>query len=543
MTPSLLDTALNSHSRVHTDLPRSELIRHVLERREAIETDSGALATWVESDSTRRRPTDTFIVQDGASVENVDWDSPAANPISPEKFETLWQHACDLLGKKSDVFVAHHQVGADSRYALPVRTISDRTLSVLFADNMFRAVDPTLAASVLADKNFDLLVLPWDRIDPGTLRPDGDAAVVMDFENNRGLILGSAYLGSIKKLLFTVMNYHLPTHGILPLHCSANLGSDDRSALLLGLSGTGKTTLSADATRALIGDDECGWGDDGVANFENGCYAKLIDLDPEREPEIYRIAFGETQPVHENGVIIENAMMYPDGRFDLHDRRLTANSRTSYPLSRLQNFVPDSRGGHPRTILFLTADANGVLPPVARLDEASAMLWFLMGYTSKLAGTETGITEPRSTFSRFFGEPFMPRHPEDYAQLLREKMTHHGTDVFLINTGWSGGPYGTGSRMDIHVTRAIVEAALSGALHDVEYRDDTRFRLAVPTSCPGVDAQVLNPKNTWDDPTAFELRADRLAADFATHFEKNFAGLSSEIRAALPCTQKKHPMK
>jgi phosphoenolpyruvate carboxykinase (ATP) len=333
-----------------------------------------------------------------------------------------------------------------------------------------------------------------------------------------------------------VMNYVLPGEGILPLHCSANEGPRGDSALLLGLSGTGKTTLSADPSRALLGDDEHGWDEHGIANFENGCYAKLIDLDPVKEPEITRACFHDDDYL-KHGAIIENAMVYTTGEFDLFDDRFTPNSRGSYPLRYLSNIKETSRAGHPKTILFLTADANGVIPPVSRLTREQAMLWFLMGYTSKLAGTETGIVEPQSTFSRFFGQPFMPRNPDVYANMLGEKLDQHGTSVYLVNTGWSGGPYGVGERIDLPVTRAMVNAALAGELEDAEYTPDPVFKVLVPKACPGVpDAKMLDPVNTWDDPKAFAERARKLAADFAKHFDKAYGdkGIAPEVAAQCP---------
>ncbi|MCK5596182.1 MAG: phosphoenolpyruvate carboxykinase (ATP), partial [Candidatus Eisenbacteria sp.] len=345
----------------------------------------------------------------------------------------------------------------------------------------------------------------------------------------------SAYCGSMKKLIFTVMNYMLPGEGILPLHCSANEGTDGKSALLLGLSGTGKTTLSADASRALLGDDEHGWNEEGIANFEYGCYAKLIDLDPVTEPEIYNACFHEDE-VEKHGAIIENAMMYPWGEFDLFDERYTPNSRGSYPLRYLENIKDPPRAGHPSTILFLTADANGVIPPVSRLSREQAMFWFLMGYTSKLAGTETGIVDPVSTFSRFFGAPFMPRNPDVYARMLGEKMDTHGSTVYLLNTGWTGGPYGVGHRMSLPLTRKILNAALDGKLEDVEYECDPIFRVSVPKTCPGIDdPSILKPINTWDDPAAYEERAKKLAADFLESYEMSYGDKGIDAAVAAEC--------
>ncbi|MEO0069979.1 MAG: phosphoenolpyruvate carboxykinase (ATP), partial [candidate division WOR-3 bacterium] len=314
-----------------------------------------------------------------------------------------------------------------------------------------------------------------------------------------------------------------------------NEGPQGDIALFLGLSGTGKTTLSADPRRKLLGDDEHGWSDDGIANFENGCYAKLINLDPQKEPEIYNACFHEADYL-EHGAIIENAMVYPDGTFDLKDSRLTENSRGSYPLSFLANIKTPAIGSHPRTIIFLTADANGVLPPVARLTKEQAMLWFLLGYTSKLAGTETGIVEPKSTFSRFFGQPFMPRNPDVYARLLGEKLDRHGTKVYLVNTGWTGGPYGKGKRIDITLTREIVQAALDGSLERVEYETEPFFHLRIPRACPGVpDPHLLNPQNTWQDKKLYEERARKLASEFKSHFQRAYGDKGIDPAIAREC--------
>jgi phosphoenolpyruvate carboxykinase (ATP) len=409
---------------------------------------------------------------------------------------------------------------------------------------MFRPVPADLERSIFADRPFTLLVAPYDKLErdryAGRLRtlPDGrtsDMAVAVDLDRRLGVVFGSAYGGSVKKLMFTVMNYVLPGEGILPLHCSANEGPEGDIALLLGLSGTGKTTLSADPRRALLGDDEHGWSDQGIANFENGCYAKLINLREEKEPEIWNAVFHEDDH-REHGAIVENCMMYPWGTFDVDDERYTPNSRASYPLRFLSNIKALPVGGHPKTILFLTADANGVLPPVAKLTAEQAMLWFLMGYTSKLAGTETGIIDPMSTFSRFFGEPFMPRNPDVYASMLGERMERHGSQVYLVNTGWSGGPHGIGARMDIDITRAIVHAALSGDLEDVEYDENSMFHILMPRSCPEVPSEILDPRNTWADKEAFDQRAQKLAADFCSHFDKAYGskGIAPSVIAECP---------
>jgi len=525
---------------------RRSLIQAAVDNKEAFVAANGALATWTPPESTGRSPKDTYIVRHPESEGNIDWDSPNNIPMEPETFDMLFEDALKTLSEKPRLYVIDRVVGADTSYALPVRVVSYWALTALFTDNMFRPVPEDIARSIFAQRGFTLLVAPYDKLDraryEGRLRklPDGQTsnmAVAMDFDRMLGVVYGSAYGGSVKKLIFTVMNYILPGEDILPLHCSANEGPEGDCALLLGLSGTGKTTLSADPRRALLGDDEHGWADNGIANFENGCYAKLINLRADKEPEIWNAVLHEAHYL-EHGAIVENALMYPSGIFDLDDDRLTPNSRASYPLTFLSNIKPSSTSGHPRTILFLTADANGVLPPVARLLPEQAMLWFLMGYTSKLAGTETGIVDPVSTFSRFFSEPFMPRNPDVYASMLGERMRKHGTQVYLINTGWSGGPFGVGARMDINLTREIVNAALTGQLEDVEYVEDALFHILIPKRCPGVPSEVLFPKNTWTDPDAYDARARKLAHDFSAHFDKAYGDKNIDPAVARQCPGK-----
>ncbi|MEN8209524.1 MAG: phosphoenolpyruvate carboxykinase (ATP) [Candidatus Fermentibacteria bacterium] len=541
--------AVNSMDNVNRNIPRSDMIRKAVDRGEAVVSGCGALTTWTPPESTGRSPKDTLIVKRQSSRDTIDWTSPNNIPVDEETFNMVLEDALCSLAEVPELFVTDRLVGADPTYALPVHTISDRALPALFTDNMFRPWESSIAdTTCFHDRHFTILVLPYHKLDPekyrGRLRIDprlghtSTMVVGMDLDRSIGIVFGSAYCGSIKKLIFTVMNYILPQEGILPLHCSANEGDDGSSALLLGLSGTGKTTLSADASRALLGDDEHGWGDNGIANFENGCYAKLIDLNAVKEPEIYNACFHEDDWL-DHGSIIENTMMYPDGHFDLFDSRLTPNSRGSYPLHYLSNIKESSVAGHPSAILFLTADANGVIPPVSKLTNSQAMFWFLMGYTSKLAGTETGITEPVTVFSRFFGEPFMPRNPDVYASMLGERLEKHDTEVYLINTGWSGGPYGVGSRMDLPLTRIMVNAALSGKLRDISCHEDPIFRVMVPDSCPGLqDNSILDPVNTWDDKEAYRVRALKLAAEFKAHFDKAYGNqdISEEIAGECPRT-------
>jgi phosphoenolpyruvate carboxykinase (ATP) len=537
---------LRRHPDVQDNLPRAEWIEQAVTRKEALVAANGALATWTPPESTGRSPNDTYLVRHNESEGEIDWDSPNNIPMEPETFDMLIEDALRVLSGKETLYVTDRVLVADTSYAMPVKVVADRALTALFTDNMFRPVPPDIERSILVNQGFTLVAAPYDKLDRqrygGRLRklPDGrtsNMAVAMDFDRRLGVVIGSAYGGSVKKLMFTVMNYVLPGVGILPLHCSANEGPDGDIALLLGLSGTGKTTLSADPRRALLGDDEHGWSDNGIANFENGCYAKLINLRQKKEPEIWNAVLHEAH-YPEHGALVENAMMYPDGRFDLDDDRLTPNSRASYPLRYLSNIKDPPVGSHPKTILFLTADANGVIPPIARLTPEQAMLWFLMGYTSKLAGTETGIVDPVSTFSRFFGAPFMPRNPDVYASMLGQRMRRHGTVVYLVNTGWSGGPFGVGSRMDIDVTRTLVHAALSGQLEDLEYGEDLLFHILIPRTCPDVDPRILNPRNTWDDQEACDLRARKLASDFCAHFDRAYGGKGIDLAVANQCPGK-----
>ena len=540
---SNLAEVLRKHRDVVDNPPREEMIRDAVERREAIVSANGALATWTPPESTGRSPKDTYIVRHPATEGEIDWDSPNNLPMDPETFDMIVEDALAALGGKERLYVTDRALVADSSYAMPIRTVSYWALTALFTDNVFRPMPPNIEESIFHGRGFTLLVAPYDKLDraryAGRLRtmPGGktsNMAVAMDFDRRWGVVFGSAYGGSVKKLMFSVMNYMLPAEGILPLHCSANEGPAGDIALLLGLSGTGKTSLSADSRRALLGDDEHAWSDHGIANFENGCYAKLINLREHKEPEIWSAVLHHA-PYLEHGAIVENAMMYPQGHYDLDDERLTPNSRASYPLDFLTNTKTPPIGGHPKTILFLAADANGILPPVSKLTPEQAMLWFLMGYTSKLAGTETGIVDPVSTFSRFFGEPFMPRNPDVYASMLGERMRRHGSTVYLVNTGWSGGPFGIGERMDIDVTRAIVHAALSGQLDEVEYDEDPLFHVMVPRTCPDVHCEILNPRNTWADKEAFDRRASKLAQEFKAHFAKAYGDKGIDPAVARQC--------
>lgn len=543
---SKLQDVIKSHQQAFVNVKRSEFIREAVANKECIVSANGALATWTPSESTGRSPKDTVVVKRAASEGNIDWTSPNNLPITEETFDMLFQDGLDYLASKKKIYVTDRVIGADSSYALPVKVASTHALAQVFIDNMFRPVPADIATSIYAEKGFYLVHVPYEKLNPerynGRLRqmPNGkasDLVVAMDFDRGLGVVIGSAYMGSMKKMLFTVMNYLLPLEGILPLHCSANEGPDGKSALLLGLSGTGKTTLSADPTRALLGDDEHGWSEEGIANFENGCYAKMIDINPKKEPDIFEAVMHNDDYLN-HGSIVENAMIYPNGEFDYYDDRYTPNSRASYPLSYLKNIKISSVAGHPTTILFLTADATGVLPPVSKLSPNQAMLWFLMGYTSKLAGTETGVKEPQATFSRFFGQPFMPSKPEVYAKMLGEKMEKHNVSVYLINTGWSGGAYGVGSRIDLPFTRAMVNAALNGDLNHVEYVKDELFHVNVPTSVPGVPTEILNPSNTWKDKAEYAAAAKKLAKQFSDSFDKSYGSQGIDPAIIKECPGK-----
>ncbi len=541
-----LKKVLESHQDVRENLSREDLITKAVQNKDAIVTPNGALATWTPSNSTGRSPKDTYIVRNPESESNIDWTSPNNIGLNSQTFALIYADALKTIQSKETVFTTTRVIGADSKYALPVKTISNNALSQVFVDNMFRPVPEDIQNSIFVGQEFQLIALPNDELDKdrykGLVRdlPNGETSglcVVVDVDKRIGIVYGSQYQGSIKKLMFTVMNYLLPFNGVLPLHCSANEGKGKDSALLLGLSGTGKTTLSADPNRALLGDDEHGWSDNGIFNFENGCYAKMIDMERKNEPEIWDAVMHKAD-YKKHGAIIENAMMYPNGNIDFFDTRYTPNSRASYPLEFLSNIKKESTAGHPKTILFLTADAYGVLPPVSKLTKEQAMLWFLMGYTSKLAGTETGVTEPQATFSRFFGQPFMPCNPNIYADMLGEKMDKHNTNVFLINTGWSGGSYGTGSRIKLKYTRAMVDAALNGELDKVEYVKDELFHVNVPTTCPNVPTEMLIPINTWKDKAAYKVTAENLAKKFSANYDKAYSKQDIDANIIAQCPGK-----
>ena len=479
---------------------------------------SGGNFVAVTKPFTGRSPQDKWMVKEPGSQDLI-WWGKVNRPISVEQTQLLLADVTEYLNTR-EIFVRDLYACADPRYRLNVRLVSENAWHTLFAYNLF--IRPPQEELASFEPNFTILHAPEFHPDPerhGIRRPPSGpiAAIVLDMSTNTIIIAGTRYAGEIKKSIFTALNYLLPNQGVFPMHCSANIGPDGDTALFFGLSGTGKTTLSADPARGLIGDDEHGWGDDGLFNFEGGCYAKIIRLSPTAEPEIYAT-------LSKFGTVLENVVMDPDTRqLDLNSDAITENTRAAYPIHFIPNYVPDGRGSHPKNVIFLTADAFGVMPPVARLTPEQAMYHFLSGYTAKLAGTERGVTEPEATFSTCFGAPFMVHHPRVYAELLGKKISQHSATVWLVNTGWSGGPPGVGERMKISHTRAMVTAVLDGSLQNVPTEQDPVFGVHVPAACPGVPPEVLKPRNTWPDKDAYDRKARELAQRFVDNF-KQFAG-------------------
>jgi phosphoenolpyruvate carboxykinase (ATP) len=510
---------------VYWNLPAAQLYEHAVRRREALVAAHGPLVART-GDHTGRSPEDKFVVQAGEAAAHV-WWGKANRPIEQERFDAL-RARLQAHWAGRDLYVFDGHAGAEPTYRMPVRVITEMAWHNLFARNMFlRETEGERLAAF--EPRFTVFSAPSLEADPARDGTRTGTFILVDLEQHQVLIGGTQYAGEIKKSIFSVMNYYLPRQGVLSMHCSANYGKDrDDVALFFGLSGTGKTTLSADPERTLIGDDEHGWSEAGVFNIEGGCYAKVIRLSAEGEPEIWATT-------RRFGTILENVAIDPETReLDLDDDRWTENTRASYPIEQLSNVDLSGRAGHPRHIVFLTADAFGVLPPVARLTEPQALYHFLSGYTAKVAGTERGVTEPQATFSTCFGAPFMPLHPGVYAGMLGERMRGHGAKVWLVNTGWTGGPYGEGERLKLAHTRRMVAAALAGELDEVSTALDPVFGLAVPERVPGVPAGLLQPRATWRDPAAYDARAGELARMFVENFRQYEAGTSEAVRAAAP---------
>ncbi|MCM3575806.1 MULTISPECIES: phosphoenolpyruvate carboxykinase (ATP) [Mesobacillus] len=502
-------SALLKGSNVQVQLSVPQLVEKVLNRNEGLLTSTGAVRATTGK-YTGRSPKDKFIVEEESVKDKIDWGS-VNQPISEESFTKLYNKVLNFLKEKEEVFVFKGFAGADKKYRLPIQVINEYAWHNLFAHQLF--IRPTEEELVDHESEFTVISAPTFKADPEVDGTNSETFIIVSFEQRVVLIGGTEYAGEMKKSIFSVMNYLLPENGILSMHCSANVGREGDVALFFGLSGTGKTTLSADNNRRLIGDDEHGWSANGVFNIEGGCYAKCINLSKEKEPQIYdAIRFGS---------VLENVVIDDETRIaDYDDGSLTENTRAAYPIQAIDNIVDPSIAGHPNAIVFLTADAFGVLPPIAKLTKEQAMYHFLSGYTSKLAGTERGITSPQATFSTCFGSPFLPLAATRYAEMLGEKIDEHNAKVFLVNTGWTGGEYGTGSRMKLAYTRAMVQAALEGELNNVETVKDEIFGLDIPAHVPGVPDDVLQPVKTWNDEEAYYAKANELAGKFRENFKK-----------------------
>jgi phosphoenolpyruvate carboxykinase (ATP) len=510
-------------SSVRWNLPSPTLYEEAVRRREGVIAHLGPLVVRT-GHYTGRSPTDKFIVHEPSSASRV-WWGPSNRPMAPEKFRPLHERLLSYLQGR-DVFVQDCFVGADALYRVPIRVITEAAWHSLFARNMFIRGTPT--ATRMHGPQIVIIAAPHFHSDPELDGTNSEAFVVLDFGQNAIFIGGTNYAGELKKAVFSILNYELPKRGVLPMHCSANQGRRGDVAIFFGLSGTGKTTLSSTSDRALIGDDEHGWSDQGVFNFEGGCYAKVIRLSAEAEPEIY-------VATRRFGTILENVAIDSETRrLNLDDDSLTENTRASYPISYLPNIVRSGVGDHPRNVVMLTADAFGVLPPIAKLTPQQATYYFLAGYTAKVAGTERGITDPKATFSACFGAPFMALDPIVYAHMLDEKINQHKVQVWLVNTGWSGGPYGVGQRIKIGYTRAMLRAALAGALDSVPYNREPAFGLLTPSVCPDIPPEILDPRTTWEDGEAYDEQARKLSRMFADNFQQYAGRVSKEIEEAGP---------
>ncbi|GAA0332499.1 phosphoenolpyruvate carboxykinase (ATP) [Bacillus carboniphilus] len=520
MGSSLLTTNLSSIERggnLKIQLGTAKLVEKIIERNEGIITSTGAVRAETGL-YTGRSPEDKYIVKDSVTENDVDWGK-INQPFPKENFSKLYDKVLQYLKDKNEVFVFKGFAGADPKYRLPIQVINEFAWHNLFAQQLF--IRPTAEELEQHHAEFTVISAPGFKANPTEDGTRSETFIIISFEEKVVLIGGTEYAGEMKKSIFSVMNYLLPKNNVFPMHCSANIGEEGDVALFFGLSGTGKTTLSADPNRRLIGDDEHGWSANGVFNIEGGCYAKCINLSQEKEPQIFdAIRFGS---------VLENVMVDPDTRIaDYDDGTLTENTRAAYPLENMTNIATPSVAGHPNTIVFLTADAFGVLPPISKLTKEQAMYHFLSGYTSKLAGTERGITSPQATFSTCFGAPFLPLPAQHYAKMLGENIDQHQVQVYLVNTGWTGGEYGVGSRMKLSYTRAMVQAALNGEIANTETVKDPIFGLNIPIYVPGVPDHVLQPHRTWEHKEAYEEKALELAKKFKENFAK-FNGVTEEI--------------
>ena len=516
---------ISTEQRLYRNLTPSQLYEHALRRGEGVVTSAGPFSA-VTSPHTGRSPNDKFLVQEPDSTGQI-WWGKVNQPITPEKFARLKADVeAHLSGQ--ELFLRDVYAGADPAFRLPIRFMTPNAWHALFLYNMF--LRPAEGELSRFEPEFEVLHAPEFHADPAIHGTRSGTFIILSFAQRTILIGGTRYAGELKKSIFSVLNYLLPLQGVLSMHCSANVGKQGDCALFFGLSGTGKTTLSADPERRLIGDDEHGWSDEGIFNFEGGCYAKVIRLSREGEPEI----FATTEMF---GTVLENVDVDPATRAaDLDSQRITENTRASYPIHYIPNHVPEGMAGHPAHVVFLTCDAFGVMPPIAKLTPEQTMYHFLSGYTAKVAGTERGVTEPKETFSACFGAPFLPLHPSVYARMLGERIARHGVQCWLVNTGWTGGPYGVGHRMDLKSTRAMIRASLAGALDKVPMRREPVFGLHVPQHVPGVSDSLLDPRTTWKDPAAYDVQANKLIALFRKNFEQFAELVPVSVREAGPKT-------
>jgi phosphoenolpyruvate carboxykinase (ATP) len=520
---ALIDQGISTGADIHWNLQTAPLVEHALRNGEGMLAKDGPLVV-ATGKHTGRSAKDKFIVRD-VETESTVWWGKTNVAMSPAHFAALKADFFAALGDKKTLYAADLFGGSQPEHRVNVRVINELAWHNLFIRTLLVRPDAEQLASFVPE--YTIIDLPSFRADPARHGCRTETVVAVNFTEKLILIGGTAYAGEMKKSVFGILNYLLPTRGVMPMHCSANIGPDGDTAVFFGLSGTGKTTLSADASRTLIGDDEHGWSDTAVFNFEGGCYAKMINLSAEAEPEI----FSTTKRF---GTVLENVVIDPETRtLDFADNSLAENSRGSYPIDFIPNASKDNLGPVPRTIIFLTADAYGVLPPIARLTPDQAMYHFLSGYTARVAGTEIGVTEPSATFSTCFGAPFMPRHPSVYGNLLKERIAKGGVNCWLVNTGWTGGKYGIGSRMPIKVTRALLNSALDGSLNDATFRTDPNFGFAVPVAVPGVESQILDPRSTWADGEAYDATARKLVKEFVENFAQFEAHVDDAVRGAM----------
>ncbi len=520
---TVADLGLANVAAAYWNLTPAELVEEAITRGEGTLVDSGALAADT-GEFTGRSPKDRFIVCD-ETTENSVWWGDVNIKFDPAKFDLLYNRVCAYLSGK-EVFVRDSYACADPAYRTNIRVVTEQAYHNIFANNLF--LRPTKEEILNFDPEWTIINAPGFKADPKIDGTRQHNFAILNFTKKIILIGGTGYTGEIKKGIFGVLNYVLPhDKNVLSMHCSANIGKDGDTAIFFGLSGTGKTTLSADPNRGLIGDDEHGWAENSVFNLEGGCYAKCVDLSKEKEPEIWdAIKFG---------ALLENIVCHEGtSTVDFTNISKTENTRVAYPIHHIQNAVEPSIAGTPKNIFFLTCDAYGVLPPISKLDAGQAMYHFISGYTAKVAGTEAGVTEPQTTFSACFGKVFLPLHPAKYAEMLGKKMKENKVNVWLVNTGWSGGAYGVGSRMKLSYTRAMITAALNGELDSVQYEVHPVFGLQMPTTCPNVPTEILNPRNTWSDKSLYDTKANDLAGKFVKNFEQYAEGASAEILAAAP---------